>query len=228
MNLEFSDNVIYNWKDRFCGLTQKASSGLRLQFLANYYKPGNDTDDPVTAFQIQSTGDTLYFANNRMRGSAWSSAYEFVGNHGAAAKAGSPFMTNFTSTGNALTARDRVRAHGGCSRSRDTADLAYVNEIPPGTESPKYRVTGTVPATLISSYPSSGTLPGYADSDTDGMADAWESQYAIGGGIAKFLPWQDDDGDGWTNLEEYLNKTNPKVGDDPMKSIQSNIDGPLF
>ena len=25
--------------------------------------------------------------------------------------------------------------------------------------------------------------------------------------MSKFLPWQDADGDGWTNLEEYLKKT---------------------
>ncbi len=232
MLVEFSDNVVYNWRDQYCGDTQSPTgcvpSLLHLQFLANYYKPGNDTDDPVIAFQIQSTGDTLYFENNRMRGSVWPNAYEFVGNHGAANKASSQFITHFTSTGNALTARDKVRIHGGCSRGRDLADTAYVNEVPPGTENPKYAVTDTIPSALISAYALSGASSGYVDGDNDGMADSWESGYAGSDGVCKFLPWKDDDGDGWTNLEEYINKTNPMVGDDSMKAVESNVDGPLF
>lgn len=163
-----------------------------------------------------------------MRGSVWSSNYDYVGNHGGAGKASIPFMTDFTSTGSALSARDKIRAHGGCNRSRDAADLAYVNELPPGTEDPKYAVTDSIPSALISSYPFSGILPEYGDADNDGMADSWESGYAGSSGISKFLPWKDDDGDGRTNLEEHLNKTNPKIGDDPMENVESNVDGPLF
>jgi hypothetical protein len=206
----------------------RADSNLRLQFLANHYKPGNDTEDPIRVFQIQSTGDTLYFKNNRLRGSVGSSDYEFVGNHVAASKAGSPFVTDFTSLGNANTARDRVVTHGGASRSRDAADLAYVVEVATGAQTPKYSVTGTIPAALQPAYASSGTAAGYTDSDSDGMDDSWEAAHAGAGGAAAFLPWQDADGDGWTNLEEYLNKTDPKAATDPMAAGESNVDGNLF
>ncbi len=60
------------------------------------------------------------------------------------------------------------------------------------------------------------------------MADSWEAQYAENGDITKFHPWQDADGDGWTNLEEYLNKTNPKVGDDPMADVPPHVTGSLY
>lgn len=228
MTTEFSDCVVYNWKDRFCGLSQGTSIGLRLQFLANHYKPGNDTSDPITVFEIKSTGDTIYFKNNRLRGSSWASDYEFVGNSAASSKAGVPFLTDFTSIGNANTARNRVLAHGGSSRFRDAADLAYVVEVAPGTQTPKYSVTGTIPAALQPAYPSSGPVAGYTDSDSDGMDDGWESANAGTGGAGTFLPWQDADGDGWTNLEEYLNKTNPNTATDPMSAPQSNVDGNLF
>jgi hypothetical protein len=46
----------------------------------------------------------------------------------------------------------------------------------------------------------SGEAP--ADSDKDGMADAWER--ARGLDPAKADQNGDDDGDGYTNLEEYL------------------------
>lgn len=46
--------------------------------------------------------------------------------------------------------------------------------------------------------------------------------------MSKFLPWQDADGDGSTNLEEYLNKTDPNIGNDPMSEVDSNVDGELY
>jgi hypothetical protein len=55
------------------------------------------------------------------------------------------------------------------------------------------------------------------------MADSWETRH----GGSQLLPWRDDDGDGWTNLEEYLNGTNPHFGDDPMKTQNSEVTGNL-
>jgi len=56
------------------------------------------------------------------------------------------------------------------------------------------------------------------DSDGDGMPDWWEKFYG--------LDWQtpdgglDSDGDGWTNLEEFLRGTNPLL-DDRLPSVQT-------
>jgi len=44
----------------------------------------------------------------------------------------------------------------------------------------------------------------WADDDQDGMADLWESRYHI-----DLTPNDDHDRDGYTNLEEFLNGTNP-------------------
>jgi hypothetical protein len=44
------------------------------------------------------------------------------------------------------------------------------------------------------------------DVDGNGLLDSWEMQYWSYVGIN---PYADDDGDGWTNLEEFLNGTNP-------------------
>lgn len=47
----------------------------------------------------------------------------------------------------------------------------------------------------------------------DGLPDAWEDTIGVGRFTdARWLRPQDDlDGDGFTNLEEYLNKTDPAV-----------------
>lgn len=48
--------------------------------------------------------------------------------------------------------------------------------------------------------------PGY-DVDQDGMKDSWESAFRV------FSPIDDVDQDGYTNLEEFLNQTDPRTAD---------------
>ncbi len=52
-----------------------------------------------------------------------------------------------------------------------------------------------------------GTPPD--DSDHDGMPDEWERQHAFEPANPKDGP-QDADGDGYTNLEEFLNEVAPQ------------------
>ncbi|MXZ00874.1 polysaccharide lyase, partial [Candidatus Poribacteria bacterium] len=51
-------------------------------------------------------------------------------------------------------------------------------------------------------------LPAPLDSDSDGMPDAWEKQYRFDPQDASNAA-KDEDGDGYTNIEEYLNGTDP-------------------
>ena len=48
------------------------------------------------------------------------------------------------------------------------------------------------------------------DTDRDGMPDAWESQHALNPADPADGP-TDRDNDGYTNLEEFLNATDPTV-----------------
>lgn len=57
--------------------------------------------------------------------------------------------------------------------------------------------------------PAPAPQPAIVDADRDGMADAWERE----SNLDPATPTDgnaDDDGDGYTNLEEYLNKTDPR------------------
>jgi hypothetical protein len=56
-----------------------------------------------------------------------------------------------------------------------------------------------------------GTIPGGAapaDVDRDGMADAWETANGLDPSDAEDRN-EDRNGDGWTNLEEYINSLAP-------------------
>ena len=59
----------------------------------------------------------------------------------------------------------------------------------------------------VGGWPELKAWPSPTDVDNDGMPDAWEEQYGLSLDTADNN--EDIDGDGYTNLEEYLNQTNP-------------------
>ena len=57
------------------------------------------------------------------------------------------------------------------------------------------------------------------DLDSDGMSDAWEAKYGVTD------PDADEDGDGQTNLQEYLNRTCPILQDGSFFDSENNLIG---
>jgi hypothetical protein len=98
----------------------------------------------------------------------------------------------------------RVNCSGQWVNKRDSIDTRIIDEFQTGTGS-------------IIDYPSD--VGGYAaidpgtaceDTDSDGIPDSWES--ARFGGLSKTSSG-DYDSDGYTNIEEYFNGSNPVDGD---------------
>lgn len=99
----------------------------------------------------------------------------------------------------------------GCSRRldgegqwvsvRDAADKRVIRELTGGT--------GFVPANEneVGGYPEVSGGPAYPDANANGMSDKWEARHRV------VDPHADPDGDGYTNLEEFLNATLPNVRD---------------
>lgn len=109
------------------------------------------------------------------------------------------------STGNARPrtegaheAYERVLATAGASRRRDAADLRLVAGVRNGA----HRLIDS--QRDVGGWPPLRSEPAPADQDQDGMPDAWE--HAHGLHPLEAADRNDDrDGDGYTNLEEYLN-----------------------
>ena len=104
-------------------------------------------------------------------------------------------------------AYESVLAQAGCTRPvRDVVDDRIMHEVRTGA--------GHVIDTPedVGGYPTyaPGTPP--ADTDHDGMPDAWEKRHGLNPGDPKDGP-ADLDGDGYTNVEEFLNLTDPKQPD---------------
>jgi hypothetical protein len=107
-------------------------------------------------------------------------------------------------------AYEAVLAKVGCSKpARDAIDARIIEEVRNGTAS--MGENG-----FVSNQEEAGgwiemkTGPVPLDSDNDGMPDSWEKQYKLNPNDATDHT-KDNDSDGYTNIEEYLNGTNPKV-----------------
>lgn len=189
---DFANNVAYNWGDYAVGL----SDNPQANFVGCYYKPGPNsrTDKPA----ITSVGEmgTVYLEDNRFHGKAaseWEESEEGVVR--ASRRFDAPEVTIYP----AHQAFRKVLSSAGCVLPvRDQVDARVVREVISGAGKIIDRPE------QVGGFPEmkGGTAP--VDSDQDGMPDDWERSHDLNPRDASDGP-KDRDGDGYTNVEEYIN-----------------------
>jgi hypothetical protein len=119
-------------------------------------------------------------------------------------------------TTSAFDAYNQVLAQAGATLPvRDSVDRRIVNDVKNGTG----RIIDD--PSEVGGWPilDPGVPP--EDTDHDGMPNDWENQYSFNPNNMSDGS-QDADGDGYTNIEEFLNGTNPRSGEPtPPISITS-------
>ncbi len=96
-----------------------------------------------------------------------------------------------------------VLASAGASLARDQVDARIVDEVRSGQAT--YGANGHIDSPAdVGGYPVYHSNPAPLDSDADGMPDSFETQRGLGPNNPADRN-ADVDGDGYTNLEEYLN-----------------------
>ena len=71
-------------------------------------------------------------------------------------------------------------------------------------------------------YPEYKAWEPYVDTDSDGMPDEWEKQYGLNPNDASDAV-KDCNGDGYTNIEKYINGINPNTKTD-WRNLNNNYD----
>ena len=211
IRFDFRNNVIYNWG--ICaGYT--AEDPAVVNYIANYLKTGPELrTKPHIAFQIGGVSTRMYAEGNVLvDGEAvLRDDWALIVRESEDTKLKQPFPVPATWTDRADKAYERVLAGAGAFLpERDAVDERLLADIKAGT------------GMVIDSQAQVGGWPvleaGEApqDTDADGMPDAWEQAHQLDPNAPEDQG-ADGDGDGYTNLETYLNELaiRPTLGREP-------------
>jgi len=206
--IEVVNNVFYDPRSEF-GEFYDVSGDLRLNYIGNVALGGPSTrrSEPPYAVDIKNhyspTFDALVHVRDNIDGDHRprpSDPEELVVRPEARRYlAPQPFLPLTVEALPAEAALERVLASAGATAPRrDALDQQAVDDV--------IDRTGHVidDPTEVGGWPLLRSGPVPADSDGDGMPDAWES--AHGSDPSAFDAWQDTDGNGWADLEDYLNE----------------------
>lgn len=215
ISLDFRNNVIFNWGHRTLDGRPRS-----INVVNNYYKAGPASRrDHIVKMQTIYDGSfgRWYIDGNVMvdtAGKVHRSGIvridsEDVPLDSALVEAPVDFAPVQTET--AEETYERVLDTAGATLPRrDAHDVRVVGEVRSGET--------TYGNGIISSQKDVGGWPELRstdppeDADADGMPDAWERPFTAEDDLS-LEGAQDADGDGYTNVEEYLNGTNPTEGD---------------
>jgi pectate lyase len=204
-NFGFQNNVVYNWQGTFAGYNGDADSITRMNFIGNYYKQGPNSTD-CYAFRESCTHDRIYFSGNSMNGSYPSSPWDLVifnnfteGQKDICRQSG-PLEAAPVSVEDAMAAFEHVLAQAGATQpQRDAVDERIINSVITGT--------GKIidDEDEVGGWPDLASVTPLADTDHDGMSDDWELLHKLDPNNTNDRNG-DIDGNGYTNLEQYLNR----------------------
>jgi pectate lyase len=204
---DFRNNVIYDYGETCSGLTQ---GNFGVNYVANYIRsgPSSQTQYPIsvgTPSQLR-----FYIRDNVVDGndpltkdnSLFFNRVEADGVRQVQIVS-EPFSFPPVRTQSAKEAYELVLAGVGASLPvRDAVDVRIIDTV--------RKRTGSIidSQTQVGGWPAYRSAPARQDSDHDGMPDEWETRYKLDPNDPSDGP-ADKDKDGYTNVEEYLNNTDP-------------------
>lgn len=208
--IDFRNNVVYNP----AGATNLGN--CRINVINNVFQPGPNTPAGALPIATKTENEGVLrvflsgnsFTRNRVLTADNDRAIDVTrwtnGNYLSVALASILAHQEFDvedalpRTDSAAVAYDRILQQAGASRRRDAADERLVEGVRQGT----HRMINS--QREVGGWPVLNSEPAAPDQDRDGMADAWEQAHGLNVSQAEDRN-ADRDGDGYTNLEEYLN-----------------------
>ncbi|HMP83101.1 MAG TPA: pectate lyase, partial [Verrucomicrobiota bacterium] len=210
--LDFRNNVIYNWGGGFAGYNNDNISVTRLNYVGNYLIPGVNSENNGIAYSTGSPYDRSFFAGNYYGGIQPEDQWTLVAFRQSWSEGNiRDYKQSREFEAGPVTRTDASKAYqliletgGACLPQRDAVDTRIVNDVK--------NHTGKIIKSQadVGGWPPLNSAPAPTDTDRDGMPDSWENKF----GFDAKDPTDGDldkDGDGYTNVEEFLNGTDPTV-----------------
>ncbi|MBI5962707.1 MAG: hypothetical protein HY863_04470 [Chloroflexi bacterium] len=213
------NNVIYNPFGAFSHVDlQYQLAVIPVNYVGNYFKPGADTDAEKYGVDIASPkilGAQIYVLGNidPHRLNDTQPEIDMVDPDARSYVVSTPNPTAPITTTSALQAYDQVLSNAGANLGlgcdgiffprRDAIDMRIVNDVMDGT--------GKIidDPSEAGGWLAIGPAAPCADTDHDGMSDLWEQAWGFNSNDTSDS-YEDNDGDGYSNIEEFLNSTNPR------------------
>ena len=195
---EFRSNVFYDWGGSRAGYNADTESLSAYAFIGNAYIPGPDSTGQW-AFEESNPMARAWFDGNAMDGDVPADPWSLVrdSNRPGYRLTARPDWAEAADE-TAAQAEARVLVHAGAGPVRDAVDARIIE----GVRSRTGRVINS--QSDVGGWPVLEAGSPWIDSDGDGMPDDWET----GRGLDPRDPndgVSDRDGDGFTELEDWLN-----------------------
>ena len=196
---EFTSNVFYDWGQGHAGYNSDRDPATvsTYVFVGNAYRRGPDSTGAVI-FKEESSAAHAWFEANSVDGVVPADPWAPVSGDDAPGyrlTALPDWAMGATETADEAFAS--VIAGAGAARPRDAVDARIVAGVAEGTG----RIINS--QVDVGGWPDLAPGTPWTDTDGDGMPDAWETAHGFDPATADGAA--DGDGDGYTNLEDWLN-----------------------
>ena len=242
-HFDFRNNVLFNWRHR---TVDGGDASSMVNIVANYYKPGPAVNEGGIRYRIcrpqhldmyseaKREGkwyveDNFVVGNPKVSADNWDGGVQFDDAPTQAeikalkkkVRATTPAPAPSITQQSAEQAYELVLARAGAILpKRDPVDRRIIHIVRTGKPNFKNGIID-IPSD-VGGWPQYKSSPAPVDSDHDGMPDKWEKKFS--------LKWndpsdgaKDSDSDGYTNVEEWLNGTDPTQFVDYRKP-ENNVD----
>jgi len=210
--VDFVNNVVYNFGSRAGHSHKKKNHKVDMNFVGNYYIAGpNSKKQPSLTHYV----DTRVFAQGNigpLRTALDMDEYAGVQWRGPRKRKGLKAKGRFDVAPPVTThaydeAYRLILAQAGATRpKRDAVDRRLVQEAKSSTG----RIIDH--PNDVGGWPELRSAPAPQDADSDGMPDPWETEHGLDPSDPRDHA-DDKDTDGYTNIEEWLNGTDPGTAD---------------
>jgi len=191
--MEFRSNLFYNWGRAYAGYNEDEATPIRYAFIDNVYLAGPDSEGAL-AFRENNALARAWFAGNSMNGAVPADPWSLVGGRipeGYRLEA-APDVAPVAADPAPM---ERI-LEGAGAWPRDPADARVVASV-------RARAGRHIDSQEeVGGWPDLAPGTTSSDRDGDGMPDAWEAAHGFDPERADGN--DDRDGDGFTNLEDWL------------------------